>query len=247
MRFSGWQSLRRNWLVGVFGLLVTIGLVIAAIGLVPANYVTTSQIVLIPPLSQPNANYNGVVNPYMGLAGLQSMAAVVSSAMMDDKTAKALQEAGVSQYSVEYDSLSAGPILIVQAIEPSPAQSSNAITALDKQVPLNVARLQGEASISPKSFITARVIAGPSTPARSGKTQLRAAALAFVVGLVLTLLALSVIDGWRFRRLQGTPSGDSYYDRTETAARFAENTSRVLRDRAMLPRDRRPPRIPTRG
>jgi hypothetical protein len=147
---------------------------------------------------------------------------------------------------VEYDSLSAGPILIVQAIDPSPAQSSNAITALDKQAPLTVARLQGEASISPKSFITARVIAGPSTPARSGKTQLRAAALAFVVGLVLTLLAVSVIDGWRFRRLQGTPSGDSYY-RVETAARFAENTPRMLRE----PRDaaERPYRrgISTRG
>jgi len=229
MRFSSWQSLRRNWLVGVFGLLVTIGFVAAAISLVPADYVATSQIVLLPPLSQPNADYNGVVNPYMGLTGLQSMADVISSAMMDDETAKALQEAGVSQYSVEYDSLSAGPILIVQATEPSPEQSSAAIAVLDEQVPLTVARLQGQASISPRSFITAKVIAGPSTPARSGKTQLRAAALAFVVGLVLTLLAVSVIDGWRIRRLQGSPGGDSHH-RAEAASAFAGTTDPALRE-----------------
>jgi hypothetical protein len=229
MRFSGWQSLRRNWLVGVIGLLVTIGLVGAVASLVPANYVATSQLVLLPPLSQPNASYNGVVNPYLGLTGLQSMADVVSSAMMGNETAKALQEAGVSQYSVEYDSLSAGPILIAQVTEPSPDQASVAITALDEQVPLTVAHLQGEAAISPRSFITAKVIAGPSTPTRSGKTQLRAAALAFVVGLVLTLLVISVIDGWRVRRRQGSPSEDSY-DRTETASAFAETTGYALRE-----------------
>lgn len=225
MRFLGWQSLRRNWHVGIFGLIITIGLVVAAASLVPAKYVTTSQMVLIPPLSQPNANYNGVVNPYMGLDGLQSMANVVSSAMMDDETARALKKAGVSQYSVRYDSLSAGPILIVQATESSPKKASDALALLDKQVPLTVARLQDEASISANSFITAVVIARPSTPIRSGKTQLRAVALALVFGLVLTFLAISFIDAWRIRRrLEGSPTASSY-DRIETANKFAERIS----------------------
>lgn len=204
MTSLSWQSLRRNWHVGIIGLAVTGSLVVAAATLYPVNYVATSQIVLLPPLSQPNASYNGVVNPYMGLAGLQSMAAVVSSAMMDDETATSLEAAGVTSYNVTYDAISAGPILIAQATDRSPAQASRAISALDKQVPITVARLQKEASISPSSFISAKVIAGPSAPVKSTKTQLRIEVLALVVGLILTLLVISIIDGWRVKRNTGS-------------------------------------------
>jgi capsular polysaccharide biosynthesis protein len=225
-----WQSLRRNWLVAILGLLATVSLAVMTTKLVPAKYVATSQMVLLPPLSQPNASYNGVVNPYMGLAGLQSMADVVSSAMMDDDTAKVLVAGGVTQYSVQYDSLSAGPILIVQATASSPAKAGAALAALDHQVPLTVARLQDEASISPKAFITAQVIARPGTPVKSDKTQLRAAGLAFIVGLVLTLLAVSTIDAWRIRRRRrGAPAGD-VYDDVETAAASAGHSSMSQRD-----------------
>jgi hypothetical protein len=204
MRFFNWQTFRRNWVAAACGLLVTAVLVIAGAAVVPAKYVATSQMVLLPPSNLPETSYNGVQNPYLGLSGLQSMAAVVSSAMMDDDTAKALQAAGVSDYNVQWDALSAGPVLVVQATEPSAAQASNAISVLDEQIPMTVARLQNAASISPRSFITTSVIARPSTPARSGKTQLRVALLALVIGLVLTMLAISVLDGWRVRRQAAT-------------------------------------------
>jgi hypothetical protein len=225
MQFFSWQTLRRNWLVGIIGVLVTFGLVVAAAGLVSAKYVATSQMVLLPPLA-PNAGYNGVVNPYLGLEGLESMADVVSSAMMDDQTAKTLQNAGVSSYSVQWDSLSAGPVLLVQVIEPTAEQASNAITVLDEQVPLTVARLQGDASISPNSFITAAVIARPSTPTRSGKTQLRAALLALVVGLILTLLAISLMDARRIRRKRRALGGDRH-DGQQAVPAFAVATERA--------------------
>jgi hypothetical protein len=195
----------------------------------PAKYIATSQMVLLPPLSQANANYNGVANPYMGLDGLQSMAQVVANAMMDDETGDALKKAGVSQYSVEYNSLTAGPILVLQVTEPSPAQTSNAITALDQQVPVAVARLQKEASISSRNFILAKVISRPSTPSKSTKTQLRLEVLALVAGLVLTLLAVSVIDGWRDRRRRGSPDGDSH-NRSGSVPAFTETTGRPFRE-----------------
>jgi hypothetical protein len=157
------------------------------------------------------------------------MADVVSSAVMDDQTAKTLQNAGVSSYSVQWDALSAGPILIAQVTEPSAEQASNAITVLDNQVPLTVARLQGEASISPNSLITVSVIARPSTPTRSGKTQLRAALLALVVGLILTLLAISVMDARRIRRRQGAQNRERY-DYLEAAPASAGATGNALQD-----------------
>jgi hypothetical protein len=228
MPFFSWQTLRRNWLVGIIGLLVTFGLVVAAAGLVSAKYVATSQMVLLPPLA-PNEGYNGVVNPYLGLEGLESMADVVSSAMMDDQTAKTLQAAGVSSYNVQWDSLSAGPVLIVQVTAPTAEQASNAITAVDEQVPLAVSRLQGDASISPNSFITTAVIARPSTPTKSSKTQLRAALLALVVGLILTLLAVSLTDARRIRRKARTLKADRH-DHQQAAPAFAVTTDTARQD-----------------
>jgi hypothetical protein len=133
------------------------------------------------------------------------MADVVARAMMDDETVQALQKAGVSQYTVQYDTLSAGPILILQTEGSTPQNASNSLAVLAKDVPLSVARLQREASIRRRSFISAQVIARPSTPAKSGKTQLRAMALALVAGLVLTLLAVSFAEARRIRRLRVSP------------------------------------------
>lgn len=198
---SGIQSLRRNWHIGILGLLFTIGLVGVTAILAPAKYVATTQMVLLPPLSQNDNSLNGIVNPYLGIDGLDSMANVVSLAMTDNETTQAMRKAGVSQYTVAYESLSAGPVLMVQAQGSTPEEASNALAVIDAQVPLTVARLQREASITPSSFVNVEVIARPSAPARSGKTQLRAMGLALVVGLVLTFLAVSLVDGWRIRRM----------------------------------------------
>jgi hypothetical protein len=199
-------------------------------GLVKAKYSSTSQLVLLPPLSGASARYNGVANPYLGITGLQSMAAVVADAMSDHGTATALAAAGVTSYSVTYDSLSGGPILIATATEPTPQAASAAMLAVDREVPLTVARLQGEDAIAPRQFITAKVIARPSVPLKSGKTQLRIAALALVLGIVLTLLVISVIEGWRIRRQdrgsQADPQAGSYNGAPGPA--LADGTQRPL-------------------
>ena len=219
MQFFGLQSLRRNWYVGIFGLLVTAVLVIAAAILIPAKYVATSQLVLLGPISQPVKSHNGVANPngvtnpflgidpYLSIDALDSMANVVSLAMTDSETAQALQNAGVSQYSVVYDPTNAGPILTVQAEGSSREEATGAVSAVTEQVPLTLARLQENAHVSPSAFLTVDVIARPSAPTKSSKTQLRAIGLALVAGLVLTVLAIAFIDGWRIRRrLQGPPA-----------------------------------------
>ena len=233
MQFFGLQSLRRNWFVATLGLLVTVALVVAAAILTPAKYVVTAQLVLLGPISQPAKNHNGVVNPnsvvnpflgidpYLGIDALDSMANVVSLAMTDNETAQALLNAGVSQYTVTYNSANPGPILVVQAEGSSPAEASAAIAAVTAQVPVALARVQKEANISPSAFITSDVIAHPGTPTKSGKTQLRAIGLALVAGFVMTLLAVSFIDGWRTRRRLRGPAAEPAlrgYERSPEAA-----------------------------
>lgn len=211
MQSFGLQPLRRNWHIVILGLIVTIVLAGAAAILIPAKYVATTQVVLLPPRSQADAGYNNVVNPYLDIGALISMADVVSSAMSDDETVQTLKNAGASNYTVVEDASSNAPVLIVTAQGSSPATASNDVTLVTNQVSPTLARLQNDASISPSSQITAQMIASPSIPAKSSKTQIRAVAVALVCGLVLTLLAVAVIDSWRMRRrLQGPQAEQAF-------------------------------------
>lgn len=207
MLLSGLRVWRRNWSVAIVGLLLTSGLVVAAVGLVPASYVATSQMVLLPPAAQRNGGENVAANPYLNLAGLHGMADIVARSMMDDETARNLRQAGVTKYTVLYDTLSAGPVLRVTAEESGPAKASAALETLTKQVPLTTARLQRATAADPRFYVTTAVVARSGPPQRSGKSQLRAVGLALVGGLVLTQLAVALIDAWRRRRALAPPSG----------------------------------------
>lgn len=200
------RSLRRNWYVAVFGVLLTAGLVAGMISAVPASYVSQAQMLLLPPPTRLAAtgagtnDPNALVNPYTQLGGLQSMADVIARSMMDDATVRTLRAAGVGTYTVRFDTLSAAPILLVEAEGATPKQATHAVTVLLTQVTATTARLQSQTSIAPESFIRLSVIAQPGDPQRSGKTQLRAVGAAVVVGLVLTLLMVALTDSWRVRR-----------------------------------------------
>lgn len=200
MLLSGLQAWRRNWQVAIVGVLLTLGLVAAAVTQVPATYVATTQMVLLPPATQPSDDGTRPVNPYLNLAGLQGMADIIARAMMDDQTARTLERAGVTQYTVEFDTLSAGPVLQASVEEATPAQASASLLAVTQQVPVTTANLQAATSTEPEFYVTTAVVAAPGTPERSGKTQLRAVGVGLVVGLVLTQLCVSFVDAWRKRR-----------------------------------------------
>lgn len=228
MQSFGLQTLRRNWHIVILGLVVTIVLAAAAFVLIPAKYVATTQVVLLPPRSQADAGYNNVVNPYLDIGALISMADVVSSAMSDDETVQALKNAGVSQYTVEYNTASAAPVLIVTAEGSSSAAASKDVTLVTNQVSPAVARLQNEASISPDSQITAQVIAGSSIPVKSDKTQIRAVGVALVCGLVLTLLGVAVIDSWRTRRRLQGPQAEQAFREPDREREVADSRGLAL-------------------
>lgn len=200
MLLSGVQAWGRNWLVALIGVLLTLGFVAAAATLVPATYIATTQMVLLPPPAQRSEGGTRPVNPYLDLAGLQGMADIIARAMMDDETARTLERSGVTQYTVEFDTLSAGPVLRASVEEATPTQASASLSAVTKQIPVTTASLQAATSTEPEFYVTAAVVAAPGTPERSGKAQLRAVGMGVVAGLVLTQLAVSFVDAWRKRR-----------------------------------------------
>ncbi len=203
MTSSVLQALRRNWFAGLLGLMVTLGLAGVAVAAVPATYVASAQMVLLPPASHRSTSDPTALNPYLGLSGLQGMADIIARAMTDDRTATELKDSGVTAYAVHYDPLSAGPVLLVQAEEASPGQASSALTVLLGEVQKTTARLQGATDLAPATYVTAELIARHGNPERSGKAQLRAVAVALVGGLVLTLLGVCLLDAARMRRRAG--------------------------------------------
>jgi capsular polysaccharide biosynthesis protein len=206
MVLSTLRSLRRRWYITIGGLALTAGLVTTASFLVPASYVATTQVVLLPPHSQgrSDAGSDGspaASNPYMSLAGLDGMADLVSRAMMDETSMRQLRSLGVSaEYTAEHDTLSPAPIIVLTAQETSAAQASRSLDVLTNQVPQTVTRLQADSSIPPDARVSVAVVARPSAPVRSGKSQLRAMAVGLVAGLVLTVLAASFVEALRQRR-----------------------------------------------
>lgn len=199
------QAFRRNWQVAAAGVVLSAGSVGAAMSLVPPTYTASSQMVLLPPHVRQKVNDNDVVNPYMSLGGMVSMADLVSRAITDDKANRELQKAGVSQYTVQWDPTAAGPILLVQATGSSPAEARQSLAVLSRQIPVTLVQLQTATSTDPAYFITATVVSGPNEPRRSTKTQLRAVGVAGVAGLTVTVLAVSTVDSWRRRRRGGPP------------------------------------------
>jgi hypothetical protein len=96
--------------------------------------------------------------------------------------------------------LSPAPIIVLTAQEASPGQASRSLDVLTNQVPQTVTRLQADSSIPADARVSVAVVARPSAPARSGKSQLRAMAVALVAGLVLTVLAASFVEALAQRR-----------------------------------------------
>jgi hypothetical protein len=208
------QRLRRRWYVAVIGLLVTVGLGFVAASLVPSRYSTTTEVVLLPPHPEEGArdadsSSQLLDNPYLGIAGLAGMADVVSRAMMDEASVQAMKKAGVTgTYTIQRDVMAAAPILMVKVENSQPSTARKDLEVVAKEVPLVVARLQADSSIAQASRITLAEVSRPSAPVRSGKAQVRALGLALVGGLVLTVLAVAVLDAWSLRRRRGAVSAD---------------------------------------
>lgn len=217
MLMTTWQIARRRWYVVFVGLLVTVVLVVLAVSLVPARYVATTQLVMLPPHSAgQGARSAGAItsweqeNPYLGMAGLEGMADLVSRAMMDEVTAQALAKAGVTgTYTVQRDTMAAAPILVVSVEDVVLSGASAQLKVVTEQVPLAASRLQSDSLVPNAARITLAEVARPGTPAWSGKGQIRAAGVAGVAGLVLTLLAASLMDAWSVRRRRAPVTADA--------------------------------------
>jgi hypothetical protein len=196
MFLSDWHVLLRRWYLVVVGMLVTVGLALAAAATVPVTYIATEELVLLPPRAS-----EGNDNPYLGLGGLESFAEVVARAMMDEEAARHMLSLGVSsRYGVEFDRTAGGPILIVTAEEETQAKTLSSLQIVTKQLPIVTKKLQNDSAVVQHAEITVATIGRKGQPEGQQKSQLRALIVVVVLGLSLTLLAVSFVDASIARR-----------------------------------------------
>ncbi len=190
-------ALRRRWWLVALGLVATLALVVVGRMLVPAQEQIQASVLVLPPAS----TTKDVGNPFLALGGLQPAADVLARAMNSGTVQDDLApRTGTAAYSVNRDTGSSGPILVVQATDRTAAGASAALDRVLNRIPQVFAQLQSATGVTGDATMTVTPLARDTQPVASTKSQVRAMILAGVLGLAATVFGTSFIDGLVLRR-----------------------------------------------
>jgi hypothetical protein len=199
--------LLRRWYATLAGVAITAALVVAAMSMVPVQYSATSYVLIVPP--KPSSQQQGQ-NTLLALGGLQPTADVLARSMTDPPVAKALASQGVSpNYTVTRDLTTAGPILIVTSQESTSEQALNSDKRLTAQISSNLRTLQDSVNVPANARATTVTLSPAARANPVIKKQLRVVLVAVAVGLLVTILGVSLLDGLLRRRQRRPSEADS--------------------------------------
>ena len=130
------------------------------------------------------------------------MTDVLGTALTQPATTAAVKKQGyVGTYMVSQDLSSSGPLVVVDAISPSPAQSKALAKKVTSMIRPTLDNLQKAAGVDSTSAYVKSLTINPADRATSvTKNRVRALLAAFAVGLVLMILAVIGVDRWSERR-----------------------------------------------
>jgi hypothetical protein len=195
------QRFARQWPIAIAGLIVTVVLCVATMRLVGPSYSAKASVVLTPPPTASTATTTGNPNPYLNMNGMQGLADIFSLAMTSSSSRTTLQKAGfVGSYTVARDTTSDGPIVTVTTKAKTPEQALADLRLVLYMSGPQLTRMQVGQVADNKDLATASVVSRDTQANPSRKSQIRALAVALVVGLLGTALAVSVVDMLTQRR-----------------------------------------------
>lgn len=215
-----WSVCRRRWKLLLIGLVLAAGAIALAVPQLPRSYTAQSDAVLVPPKKTGGAGTSTVVvNPYLGLGGLDATVDVLERSMLSQKTTDRLAErVPGAAYVVAKDPTTSAPIIHVTATGTSPRATAQMLDAVLRQLPANLSSLQEELGIKPAFQITLIDISGDERPALDQKPRVRA--LAVLVLLLIGALAgvVALVDGLAARRGSSRVAGGGPSGTTPAAA-----------------------------
>jgi hypothetical protein len=191
------RVLRRRWAVVLVGFLLTVGLSGAAYWFFKPTYEITGTVLLLPP---PSSAVNGSTNPYLQLGGLQQTVDLVGVSLTDQTTTLDMQ--GISkevEYTVKADVRTSSPLLLIDVKTSSAETAVKIRDILVASVPVRLDALQESLNVSTKDRVTSKVLTMDTEALEVGKNRLRAAVVAGVLGLALTLVVAALWDARSLR------------------------------------------------
>lgn len=141
----------------------------------------------------------GSYNPYTNYGDLTVVASLVTQAMSSQSIAQQLKAQGVTDFTVEQSSDDTAPIIEISANGGSAAAAEGAAKTVASYVQRTLANLQTQQHVNTRYQITTQQLNAPNYAQRKLSSTVRDAVAAFVFGLILWFVVLSIIRGLELR------------------------------------------------
>ncbi|MFJ5302932.1 chain length determinant protein [Streptomyces sp. NPDC088350] len=187
------RVMRRRWYVLLPGLLLTAGLIVAVILMVPVSYQSQSTVVLLNS-QKATVAYDG--NPFLSTqTSLTGMADSLARNLNSDDSIRDLKARGAQgTFAAKLADNAQGPLMwltVTGTDKASVLSSDKILTAYAKE---RLEQFQKEQSVAPKAMIRMWTIVAPQNPVAQTKTRLEYLVLAGALGLVLTLACAFYVE-----------------------------------------------------
>ena len=190
--------LRRRWLLILVGFVLTVGLSGAAYELFKPTYEITGTVLLLPPASSATT---GNVNPYLELGGLRQAVDLVGVSLTDQPTQLELQAISKNvQFTVQADPRTSSPLLLIDVKDSSAQTALQIRDILVDRVPSRLQDMQQTLGVAANDRVTSTVVTLDVQAQEVGRNRLRAAVVAAIGGLGLTIVVATLWDARRQRR-----------------------------------------------
>ncbi|MFJ9903346.1 Wzz/FepE/Etk N-terminal domain-containing protein [Streptomyces sp. NPDC101152] len=190
------RVMRRRWYVLLPGLLVTAGLTVAVAMVVPVKYQSQSTVVLLNS-QKATVAYNG--NPFLSSqTSLTGMADSLARNLNSDDSLRDLKARGATgTFASKLADNAQGPLLWLTVTGTDRAAVLSSDKILTSYAKERLQEFQQQQSVAPKAMIRMQTIVPPQNPVAQTKTRIEYLAMAGVLGLVLSLVAVFYVEARR--------------------------------------------------
>jgi hypothetical protein len=195
---------RRRWYVLLPGLLLTAGLMVAVVLLVPVTYQSQSTVLL---LNSPKATvaYDG--NPFLSTqTSLTGMADSLARNLNSDDSIRELKSRGATgTFEAKLADNAQGPLMWLTVTGTDRAAVLASDRLLTTYAKDRLEKFQEQQSVTPNAMIRMTSIVSPQPPVAQTKTRLEYMIMAGGLGLVLSLVAVFYVEARRRTRPAANP------------------------------------------
>lgn len=186
------SALIRRWYVFLPGLLVAVALAYLGHSRVHPSYTRSASMLMIPgQKSMPTGS-----NPYLYLGGLSFSADVlVRAASSESVLGPILKDHPGATSTVSRDVSTSSPVLTIDVEAGSAAETKPILESTMTAVSTTLLKLQTKEHLPADEQITVTTLSVDTTATAKTKSQLMATAAGGIAGIVLALIATTLVDG----------------------------------------------------